>query len=472
MTSALPPALRAEATHRLPRPPAPDTPPAADVPAAADTPAAVTGARVTKPPRRRNAWELAAAARGRSPRELAGAVRRRAEAAAKARLRIAAIRTTQLGGIDDVRAAVEAVGADLAVLRRSVEALYDELRPLSVDLRLGRREVLSRVEVSRINQELLKSEIRDLLRVVEELGFAFAPATGIVGAGARFAELREAVNGLERRLRNLSITGSSAAATPPTTDPDSAAAAPPPRPDTSAPTSTLFDYVGFERRFRGDPDEIMRTLDARYGDLLEANQPVVDIGCGRAELLDRLAQRGVDVIGVEPDPAMVAEARARGVTVHEALAGDWLRDVEDSSLGSIISTHVAEHLQLDDLIEMIELSLAKLKPGGVFIAETPNPASLIVLGNSYILDPTHVWPLHPSLLAFLCESGGFRDVRLQFYSPADDYHLPLLDAPADADAPEWARGLASSINLGFGKLNDVLFGPQEYAVIAASPPAD
>ena len=42
-------------------------------------------------------------------------------------------------------------------------------------------------------------------------------------------------------------------------------------------------------------------------------------------------------------------------------------------------------------------------------AETPNPASLVVLGNSYVLDPTHVRPLHPSLMVFLCEGAGFRD---------------------------------------------------------------
>jgi hypothetical protein len=101
----------------------------------------------------------------------------------------------------------------------------------------------------------------------------------------------------------------------------------------------------------------------------------------------------------------------------------------------------------------------------VFVAETPNPMSLIVLGNSYVLDPTHVWPLHPSLMTFLAERAGFRDVELRFYSPAEDYRLAPIDA--GPDAPEWI----GELNHGIERLNDVLFGPQEYAIVARTPPA-
>ncbi len=105
----------------------------------------------------------------------------------------------------------------------------------------------------------------------------------------------------------------------------------------------------------------------------------------------------------------------------------------------------------------MELAFTRLRPGGRLVLETPNPASLIVLGNSYLLDPTHVRPLHPSLLSFLVERAGFSDVRLEFYEPATGYHLDLLDT----DEP-WAE----KVNDAFRRLNEVLFGPQDYAVIA------
>ena len=56
--------------------------------------------------------------------------------------------------------------------------------------------------------------------------------------------------------------------------------------------------------------------------------------------------------------------------------------------------------------------------------------------------------------------------RLEFYSPAEGYHLPRLDLPADA--PTWA----ASADEAFARLNDVLFGPQEYAVVATTPTPD
>jgi SAM-dependent methyltransferase len=206
---------------------------------------------------------------------------------------------------------------------------------------------------------------------------------------------------------------------------------------------------------------INEVLHKRYADVLRDHQPVVDIGCGRGELLELLAREGIEVIGVEPDPGMAAEARARGITVHEQLAGDYFATVPDGTLGSVISTHVVEHLPLDVLVQFLEDSARALRPGGIFVAETPNPATLIVLGSHFIMDPTHEWPLHPDLLVFLCESAGFREVRAEFYSPADTMHLPL---GAGGDGEDSA--LARRVDEGFARLNHVLFGPQDYAVFA------
>ncbi|HEY4725568.1 MAG TPA: class I SAM-dependent methyltransferase, partial [Actinomycetota bacterium] len=319
---------------------------------------------------------------------------------------------------------------------------------------LGAELVQAEAHAASINLELLKGEVRSVIQTLEDLGMAIAPAAGLPGAGERLSELRERVNGLDRRLRTLQ-----AQATTPAPGPARAGAGPAP----AAPSSALFDYVGFERRFRGDPEAVAAALAERYLDLLVANPPVVDIGCGRAELVELLARRGVEAIGVDTDPSMVAEARDRGLDVRQVDGNSFLRGREPGSLGAIIATHLVEHLEFADLVELLELAATRLRPGGVFIAETPNPTSLVVLGNSFILDPTHLRPLHPSLLTFLCEGAGFRDVRLRFHAPASDYHLPMIDEP---DAPPWTK----RINEAFAKLNQVLFGPQEYALIATAAP--
>jgi SAM-dependent methyltransferase len=220
----------------------------------------------------------------------------------------------------------------------------------------------------------------------------------------------------------------------------------------------LFDYVAFERRFRGSPEEILAVQSERYADLLAEHAPLLDWGCGRGELLELLASRGVDVVGVEIDGGMVSEARSRGLTVHQVDAVSYLSTVELESLGAVFSAHVAEHIPFEALLEVVHASLRALRPGGVFVAETPNPTSLVVPSNSFILDPTHLRPIHPSLFAFACETAGFRDVRLTFYSPATGYHVPKLD--------EDGTDRTDRLNAAIDRLNEVLFGPQEYSIIA------
>jgi SAM-dependent methyltransferase len=365
----------------------------------------------------------------------------------------------------------EALRRSDASLRRieELEQRVASLQGRSLDFELIKVEA----HAATINQELLKGEVHALEQALEDLGTAIAPAAGLAGAGARLSELRERVNGLDRRLRAAISMTLAPPAGPGAPDGPGAAGAPGApaglaagsrdraEGSTSAPASAQFDYVGFERRFRGDPEVIAAELSNRYLEALAANPPVIDVGCGRGELVELLAKRGVEAIGVDTDPSMVADARDRGLDVRLIDGASFLRSLEPDSVGAIIATHVVEHIELSELVELLELAATRLRPGGVFIAETPNPASLIVLGNSYILDPTHVRPIHPSLLVFLCEGAGFRDVRLRFYAPATGYHLPPIEDP---EAPAWTR----QVNEAFTKLNSVLFGPQEYAVVATA----
>jgi SAM-dependent methyltransferase len=427
---ALPGELSRDKTDRL-RPPQPDQAPEEEV-APEPAPVAVAAPAPVAGPRRR-AVRLAK----RAVRQLLGE-----------------------RGVDKLRGYLrvdEALRMGSESLRRTAE-LEQQVASMQ-RYALGAELVQAEAHAASINLELLKGEVRSVIQTLDDLGMAIAPAAGLAGAGERLSELRERVNGLDRRLRTLQAQATTPASAAPAPAPPAAAGS-----VQAAPSSALFDYVGFERRFRGDPEAVAAALAERYLDLLVANPPVVDIGCGRAELVEMLAKRGVEAIGVDTDPSMVAEARDRGLDVRQVDGNSFLRSREPGSLGAIIATHLVEHLEFADLVELLELAATRLRPGGVFIAETPNPTSLVVLGNSFILDPTHLRPLHPSLLTFLCEGAGFRDVRLRFHAPASDYHLPMIDEP---DAPPWTK----RINEAFAKLNQVLFGPQEYALIATAAPA-
>lgn len=268
---------------------------------------------------------------------------------------------------------------------------------------------------------------------------------------SRWDNAARQLSGTEQRLRLLSAR--SAAESAPTSQLGPGDANP-------GQQSELFDYVGFEREFRGTPDEIRATLVERYAEVLsDVSGPIIDIGCGRGEFLAAMAERGLDVVGVEPDPDMAHEARGRGLTVHQATASEYLHRLPDASLGAVVSFQVAEHLVLNDLLEFVSLSAQKLQTGGVFLAETPNPSSWIVMHTSFIYDPTHTWPLAPPLLAFLCRSVGLRDIDVRYFAPAEGFQLPIA---YDDGAPE----LSAAVATAFEQLNHHLYGPQDYALLA------
>lgn len=326
------------------------------------------------------------------------------------------------GALADLNERVQHLDARMEALR----AAWDIPTPPSLAERLE------------TNQELFKSELQALRRALDEFGMAIAPAAGLDAAPARMSEVRARLDVLDKRVRSLLERSS-------------------PIPDSEPVLPATFDYVGFEHRFRGDADVVLQRTEERYFDLLAEASPVLDIGCGRGEVLAALAARGVHGVGVDLDAGMVGEATAAGVDARQGDALAFLADAEPESFGAAIAIQVVEHLSLEALLSLVELAYSRLRPDGVLVLETPNPASLIVLGNSYLLDPTHVRPLHPSLLSFLVERAGFRDVRLEFYEPATGYHLELLDV----DEP-WA----AKVNDAFRRLNEILFGPQDYAVIA------
>ncbi|MDQ3647021.1 MAG: methyltransferase domain-containing protein [Actinomycetota bacterium] len=165
-------------------------------------------------------------------------------------------------------------------------------------------------------------------------------------------------------------------------------------------------YVAFEDVFRG-PEGFIRARQRPYIELIGDREPVVDAGCGRGEFLDLLLERDLDHVGVDVDPGMVERCATRGHTaVVLSHLNDYLAAQDDSSIGVIFSAELIEHLTYDDLVRFFELSLAKLKPGGRFIAETVNPHSISAL-KTFWVDLTHRHPIFPEAALTLCRLAGF-----------------------------------------------------------------
>ena len=209
----------------------------------------------------------------------------------------------------------------------------------------------------------------------------------------------------------------------------------------------------FEAEFRGSREEL---LD-RYRNLateLMGCAPVLDVGCGRGEFLELLAEVDVDARGVDIDPRLVEAAKARGLKVDQADGIEWLAGEVDRSLGGLVTIQVVEHLSAQQVADFVKLAADKLRPGGKAIVETINPQSLYVFAHSFYVDPTHVHPVHPGYLAFLFREAGFSGVRIDWRSePGAEEMLQRIHDDGVMDE-------------NIERINRVLFGPQDYALIA------
>jgi glycosyltransferase involved in cell wall biosynthesis/SAM-dependent methyltransferase len=165
-------------------------------------------------------------------------------------------------------------------------------------------------------------------------------------------------------------------------------------------------YREFEDLFRGE-EAFIADRQRRYLDVVGNCAPAVDVGCGRGEFLDVLAQAGIAATGVDADAGMVERCRAKGHagTVH----GDgvaYLKSREDVSLGLVFSAQVIEHMPPDVLEAFVAAAARKLRPGGLFVAETVNPHSVAAM-KAFWVDITHQHPLFPEAMLALCRIAGF-----------------------------------------------------------------
>ena len=222
-----------------------------------------------------------------------------------------------------------------------------------------------------------------------------------------------------------------------------------------------LNYFVFEELFRGSRDDT-KGKQSKFVKYFEGCRNVLDIGCGRGEFLELLVEHGISGRGIDIDEDMVRFCKSRDLKAEKLDAIDYLSQLEDKSLDGIFIDQVVEHLDPDYLIRMISLCYTKMLFGGYIVIETVNPLSLVSFANFY-MDMSHKRPIHPETLKFLIRAAGFREAVAQFYEPVgEDRRLRPIDVKA---LGEEERRAADLINRNTEVLNNIIFGPQDYAVI-------
>jgi O-antigen chain-terminating methyltransferase len=289
------------------------------------------------------------------------------------------------------------------------------------------------------------------------------------------AVTRQTTTALQRQIEQLLSGGAPAAAS-------AAAPAAPRTAETAAagPQQMLAQdplrshhYAGFEDAYRGDEDEIRGRMED-YVARFVGSTDVLDVGCGRGEFLELLREHGIPARGIDLNVEMVARCRAKGLDVTAADALEYLAGLADGALGGLIATQVVEHLQPDDLMRLLELAERRLRPGGVIVLETINPACWSAFFESYIRDLTHVRPVHPDTLRYLLIANGFAEAEIVWRSPyPDESKLARVAGPRPSAGPPAETRLdavVTTMDRNTDRLNALMFGPRDYAAVARRPP--
>ena len=205
------------------------------------------------------------------------------------------------------------------------------------------------------------------------------------------------------------------------------------------------DWLKFADRFRGSEEDIL-SRQKMYASRFRDHAPVLDLGCGRGEMIQILQDAGIKARGIDSHADSIALCTAKGLDAEQADLFTYLSALPDASLGGVICCQVIEHLPQSRLPEMIQMVHAKLRAGGLLALETPNPECLAIFATHFYIDPTHRHPIPPALTTFYLEEAGFGRVEIERLSPA------IESMPALAELPEAFR------KEFFGSLDYAAFG--------------
>jgi 2-polyprenyl-3-methyl-5-hydroxy-6-metoxy-1,4-benzoquinol methylase len=188
------------------------------------------------------------------------------------------------------------------------------------------------------------------------------------------------------------------------------------------------DFKKGEKREKFGALHLRLWYNEKYLPLLKnipRNAPVLELGCGSGLMLDYLLHAGfTNLTGIDISGDQVAAAVRNGFTAIEADALRFLPE-HKTAYDVIIAMDVIEHFKKEELLELLEAIRQSLRPGGLFIIQTPNGEGLM---PNYVIygDLTHFTILSPLSLRQVLTFAGFVDVNMKELGPGALVHFPLF----------------------------------------------
>jgi 2-polyprenyl-3-methyl-5-hydroxy-6-metoxy-1,4-benzoquinol methylase len=147
---------------------------------------------------------------------------------------------------------------------------------------------------------------------------------------------------------------------------------------------------------------------ARWKQVLDVQRPyrsnlqkvcegeVLEIGCGIGRNLRNLQGR---ILGVDPDTASIAVAKAAGLAAMTIDEFDEMQRTHPRVFGTLLFSHVLEHVTDEQCDALFDQYLPYLTPGGRIVIECPQEVG-------YRSDATHIeWMDFPAIARRLQRKG-------------------------------------------------------------------
>jgi trans-aconitate methyltransferase len=130
------------------------------------------------------------------------------------------------------------------------------------------------------------------------------------------------------------------------------------------------EIAGFYHQYRrGYPPTVIDTLTAAFG--LTGDDIVIDLGCGTGQLTLPIARRVQAIVGMDPEPDMLARAR-RAAAEQSVTNASWVlgADTDIPALAALLSNRRAGAVTIGQALhwmryrELIPALVRLLRPGG------------------------------------------------------------------------------------------------------------
>ena len=167
------------------------------------------------------------------------------------------------------------------------------------------------------------------------------------------------------------------------------------------------------------PRQFVSDRQRVYVDVVADQEPVLDVGCGRGELLDSCVPRASTLEAWTSTGTWSRTVEPRGSMSERAEATEYLEGARGGVAWRDLLGPCDRAHGLRRAPALPRAGAPQARPGGVLVVETVNPHSVPAI-KTFWVDLTHEKPVFPEVALALCRLHGFGSAHVVFPNGTDD----------------------------------------------------